>query len=182
MGIVPLHCAPPPSCKVAGRTHPPGSLRGQAACAPRGRPASRPQLPRERRLGRVGGRPGGLPAPASHRPPCRYSKLSDPANWLHVNATNGQISTAAVLDRESLYIKNNVYEATFLAADNGAPGGGERGPRRGWGAVLGRGHGRPGQPLPRSWEAGARAGAQGRWPRRAPGGWARGWGWDPSSA
>ncbi|XP_068843150.1 cadherin-4 isoform X2 [Capricornis sumatraensis] len=51
----------------------------------------------------------------------RYSKLSDPANWLHINATNGQISTAAVLDRESLYIKNNVYEATFLAADNGIP-------------------------------------------------------------
>lgn len=51
----------------------------------------------------------------------RYSKLSDPANWLHINATNGQITTAAVLDRESLYIKNNVYEATFLAADNGAP-------------------------------------------------------------
>uniref|UniRef100_A0A8C0LDG4 Cadherin-4 n=1 Tax=Canis lupus dingo TaxID=286419 RepID=A0A8C0LDG4_CANLU len=51
----------------------------------------------------------------------RYSKLSDPANWLHINATNGQITTAAVLDRESLYIKNNVYEATFLAADNGIP-------------------------------------------------------------
>lgn len=30
-----------------------------------------------------------------------------------------------MLDRESLYIKNNVYEATFLAADNGAPGGRE---------------------------------------------------------
>lgn len=52
-------------------------------------------------------------------PPCRYSKLSDPANWLHINASNGQITTAAVLDRESLYIKNNVYEATFMAADNG---------------------------------------------------------------
>nr|XP_054366207.1 cadherin-4 [Mirounga angustirostris] len=51
----------------------------------------------------------------------RYSKLSDPANWLHINATNGQITTAAVLDRESLYIRNNVYEATFLAADNGIP-------------------------------------------------------------
>ncbi|KAL0594549.1 Cadherin-4 [Plecturocebus cupreus] len=50
----------------------------------------------------------------------RYSKLSDPANWLHVNTTNGQITTAAVLDRESLYTKNNVYEATFLAADNAA--------------------------------------------------------------
>uniref|UniRef100_A0A8D0C2J2 Cadherin-4 n=1 Tax=Salvator merianae TaxID=96440 RepID=A0A8D0C2J2_SALMN len=51
----------------------------------------------------------------------RYSKLSDPANWLNINATNGQITTAAVLDRESAYIKNNVYEATFLAADNGRP-------------------------------------------------------------
>ncbi|NXY86229.1 CADH4 protein, partial [Alcedo cyanopectus] len=51
----------------------------------------------------------------------RYSKLSDPANWLNINATNGQITTAAVLDRESDYIKNNVYEATFLAADNGVP-------------------------------------------------------------
>ncbi|XP_070797225.1 cadherin-4 [Pituophis catenifer annectens] len=51
----------------------------------------------------------------------RYSKLSDPANWLNINATNGQIITAAVLDRESAYVKNNVYEATFLAADNGIP-------------------------------------------------------------
>ncbi|MGH0125261.1 UNVERIFIED_CONTAM: hypothetical protein FKN15_051695 [Acipenser sinensis] len=51
----------------------------------------------------------------------RYSKLSDPANWLNINATNGQITTTAVLDRESVYVKNNVYEATFLAADNGSP-------------------------------------------------------------
>lgn len=58
----------------------------------------------------------------SHAPVRRYSKLSDPASWLHMNATNGQVTTAAVLDRESLYIKNNVYEATFLAADNGTAG------------------------------------------------------------
>uniref|UniRef100_W5M867 Cadherin-4 n=1 Tax=Lepisosteus oculatus TaxID=7918 RepID=W5M867_LEPOC len=51
----------------------------------------------------------------------RYSKLSDPANWLNINATNGQIITTAVLDRESIYVKNNIYEATFLAADNGFP-------------------------------------------------------------
>ncbi|XP_033909789.1 cadherin-4-like isoform X1 [Acipenser ruthenus] len=51
----------------------------------------------------------------------RYSKLSDPANWLNINATNGQITTTAVLDRESVYVKNNVYKATFLAADNGSP-------------------------------------------------------------
>lgn len=71
----------------------------------------------------------------------RYSKLSDPANWLHINTTNGQITTAAVLDRESLYIKNNVYEATFLAADNGAPGSG--GLRLGACPSLGSTAGRP---------------------------------------
>lgn len=49
----------------------------------------------------------------------RYLKLSDPAHWLSINSTNGQITTAAVLDRESVYVKKNVYEATFLAADNG---------------------------------------------------------------
>ncbi|KAM3620868.1 uncharacterized protein V6R79_003096 [Siganus canaliculatus] len=51
----------------------------------------------------------------------RYSKLSDPANWLKINRTNGQITTMALLDRESMYVKNNVYEATFLAFDNGSP-------------------------------------------------------------
>lgn len=49
----------------------------------------------------------------------RYSKLSDPANWLKINRTNGRITTTAVLDRESPYMKKNVYEATFLAVDNG---------------------------------------------------------------
>lgn len=53
---------------------------------------------------------------------CRYSKLSDPANWLKINRTNGQITTMALLDRESIHVKNNVYEATFLAFDNGKSG------------------------------------------------------------
>jgi hypothetical protein len=62
----------------------------------------------------------GQPVPLTSKPLLhRYSKLADPASWLHINATNGQITTAAILDRESLYIKNNVYETTFLAADNG---------------------------------------------------------------
>ncbi|XP_038556351.1 cadherin-4-like [Micropterus salmoides] len=52
----------------------------------------------------------------------RYSKLSDPANWLKINRTNGQITTTALLDRESMYVKNNMYEATFLAFDNGKSG------------------------------------------------------------
>ncbi|XP_060766349.1 cadherin-4 isoform X1 [Neoarius graeffei] len=51
----------------------------------------------------------------------RYSKQSDPGNWLRINKTNGQITTTAILDRESPYVKNNVYEASFLAADNGSP-------------------------------------------------------------
>lgn len=79
---------------------------------------------------RVGWQPTGAGAPGQTRAPQplahprfslhRYSKLSDPASWLRMNATNGQVTTAAILDRESLYTKNNVYEATFLAADNGA--------------------------------------------------------------
>lgn len=45
--------------------------------------------------------------------------MSDPGRWLRINWTNGQITTRAVLDRESPYVKNNVYEAKFLAVDNG---------------------------------------------------------------
>ncbi|XP_015235652.1 PREDICTED: cadherin-4-like [Cyprinodon variegatus] len=51
----------------------------------------------------------------------RYSKLNDLANWLSINRTSGQIVTTGVLDRESVYVKNNIYEATFLAIDNGSP-------------------------------------------------------------
>ncbi|CAO2593348.1 Cdh2 [Lemmus lemmus] len=51
----------------------------------------------------------------------RYTKLSDPANWLKIDPVNGQITTIAVLDRESPNVKNNIYNATFLASDNGIP-------------------------------------------------------------
>ncbi|KAI1889191.1 hypothetical protein AGOR_G00176580 [Albula goreensis] len=51
----------------------------------------------------------------------RYSKLSDPANWLSIDPANGRIRTMAVLDRESPYVTNNLYNATFLATDNGIP-------------------------------------------------------------
>uniref|UniRef100_A0A673XK14 Cadherin 2, type 1, N-cadherin (neuronal) n=1 Tax=Salmo trutta TaxID=8032 RepID=A0A673XK14_SALTR len=34
---------------------------------------------------------------------------------------NGRISTIAVLDRESPYVKNNLYNITFMASDNGIP-------------------------------------------------------------
>lgn len=52
-------------------------------------------------------------------PFCRYTKLSDPANWLRIDPVNGQVTTIAVLDRESPHVKNNIYNATFLASDNG---------------------------------------------------------------
>ncbi|XP_063075436.1 cadherin-2-like [Engraulis encrasicolus] len=51
----------------------------------------------------------------------RYSKLSDPANWLRIDPNSGRITTIAVLDRESPYVSNNMYNATFLATDNGEP-------------------------------------------------------------
>ncbi|XP_070688101.1 cadherin-2-like [Pempheris klunzingeri] len=50
-----------------------------------------------------------------------YSKLYDPANWLEIDPVNGRISTIAILDRESPYVKNNLYNVTFMASDNGIP-------------------------------------------------------------
>uniref|UniRef100_A0A673X480 Cadherin 2, type 1, N-cadherin (neuronal) n=1 Tax=Salmo trutta TaxID=8032 RepID=A0A673X480_SALTR len=49
----------------------------------------------------------------------RYAKVFDPANWLKIDPVNGRISTIAVLDRESPYVKNNLYNITFMATDNG---------------------------------------------------------------
>lgn len=51
----------------------------------------------------------------------RYTKLSDPANWLRIDPVSGQVTTVAVLDRESPHVKNNIYNTTFLASDNGIP-------------------------------------------------------------
>lgn len=52
-------------------------------------------------------------------PPSRYSKMYDPANWLQIDPFNGRISTIAILDRESPYVKNNQYNVTFMATDDG---------------------------------------------------------------
>lgn len=51
--------------------------------------------------------------------PLRYSKLSDPANWLRIDPNTGRIKTIAILDRESPFVKNSLYNATFLATDSG---------------------------------------------------------------
>uniref|UniRef100_H3DCN1 Cadherin 2 n=1 Tax=Tetraodon nigroviridis TaxID=99883 RepID=H3DCN1_TETNG len=50
-----------------------------------------------------------------------YSKLSDPANWLRIDPNSGRITTIAILDRESPFVKNNLYNATFMALDDGKP-------------------------------------------------------------
>ncbi|XP_029688259.1 cadherin-2 [Takifugu rubripes] len=50
-----------------------------------------------------------------------YSKLSDPANWLRIDPNTGRITTIATLDRESSYVKNNLYNATFMGLDDGKP-------------------------------------------------------------
>ncbi|KAG5275563.1 hypothetical protein AALO_G00121740 [Alosa alosa] len=51
----------------------------------------------------------------------RYSKIFDPANWVKIDPLSGHISTIAILDRESPYVRNNYYNITFLATDNGIP-------------------------------------------------------------
>uniref|UniRef100_A0A672FJY4 Cadherin 2, type 1, N-cadherin (neuronal) n=1 Tax=Salarias fasciatus TaxID=181472 RepID=A0A672FJY4_SALFA len=51
----------------------------------------------------------------------RYSKVSDPAGWLDIDPVSGRVSTAAVLDRESPYVRDDRYNATFRATDDGTP-------------------------------------------------------------
>lgn len=51
--------------------------------------------------------------------PSRYAKMFDPASWLRIDPYNGRIYTTAVLDRESPYVMNNMYNATFVAVDDG---------------------------------------------------------------
>ncbi|XP_004067624.1 cadherin-2 [Oryzias latipes] len=51
----------------------------------------------------------------------RYSKVSDPANWLKIDSVKGEISTTAVLDRESPFLRNDYYNATFIAFDDANP-------------------------------------------------------------
>uniref|UniRef100_A0A3B5LAW2 Cadherin domain-containing protein n=1 Tax=Xiphophorus couchianus TaxID=32473 RepID=A0A3B5LAW2_9TELE len=51
----------------------------------------------------------------------RYSKIYDPASWLDIDPVYGRISTIAILDRESPFVKNNLYNVTFTASDNGIP-------------------------------------------------------------
>ncbi|XP_073706295.1 cadherin-13 [Garra rufa] len=51
----------------------------------------------------------------------RFAVLRDPADWLIVNPFKGNVTTRAILDRESPHVHNNQYTALFLATDNGNP-------------------------------------------------------------
>ncbi|XP_072278681.1 cadherin-1-like [Pyxicephalus adspersus] len=46
---------------------------------------------------------------------------NDPAGWLSVNPENGIITGNGQLDRESVFVKDNIYKAIILAVDNGSP-------------------------------------------------------------
>ncbi|TNN43109.1 Cadherin-2 [Liparis tanakae] len=50
-----------------------------------------------------------------------YIKGDDPANWVAVDRKTGKITTANLIDRESTFVKNNVYPVTVLAVDDGQP-------------------------------------------------------------
>ncbi|XP_061432030.1 cadherin-4-like isoform X1 [Lethenteron reissneri] len=53
----------------------------------------------------------------------RYGVLSDPAGWLIIDPKTGAITTKRPPDRESPFVVNNTYMATFIAVDPDSPGG-----------------------------------------------------------
>ncbi|XP_049436346.1 cadherin-2-like [Epinephelus fuscoguttatus] len=50
-----------------------------------------------------------------------YRKSYDPAGWITVDIKTGKITTTKIIDRESSYVKNNIYTVTIWAVDNGQP-------------------------------------------------------------
>ncbi|XP_054652797.1 cadherin-2A-like isoform X2 [Dunckerocampus dactyliophorus] len=50
-----------------------------------------------------------------------YMKGEDPADWVTVDTLTGAVTTSKILDRESLYVKDNIYKATVCAVDDGVP-------------------------------------------------------------
>lgn len=49
----------------------------------------------------------------------RYIKGDDPANLVTVDSNTGNITLSKTLDRESHFVKNNIYVTTVCAVDNG---------------------------------------------------------------
>lgn len=49
----------------------------------------------------------------------RFMKGHDPAGWVTVDQKTGEVTTAKLLDRESPYVKDGIYNVTVLVVDSG---------------------------------------------------------------
>ncbi|XP_070766908.1 cadherin-like protein 26 isoform X2 [Enoplosus armatus] len=50
-----------------------------------------------------------------------YIKGEDAADWVTVDPVTGRITTSQTVDRESPFVKDNIYKVTIYAVDNGKP-------------------------------------------------------------
>ncbi|KAM4562238.1 cadherin-like protein 26 isoform 2-T3 [Odontesthes bonariensis] len=50
-----------------------------------------------------------------------YIKGEDPADWVTVDPETGKITTSKIPDRESTFVKDDIYLVTVYAVDNGEP-------------------------------------------------------------
>uniref|UniRef100_A0A674A8Z2 Cadherin 26, tandem duplicate 2 n=1 Tax=Salmo trutta TaxID=8032 RepID=A0A674A8Z2_SALTR len=57
----------------------------------------------------------------NHANTFKYVKGKDPCDCVAVDAKTGKITTTKILDRESPYVKDNVYQVTVFAIDDGQP-------------------------------------------------------------
>nr|XP_055039585.1 cadherin-like protein 26 isoform X1 [Misgurnus anguillicaudatus] len=55
------------------------------------------------------------------KPVLQYTLEQDPAGWLRVNATTGEIFVKKPLDRESSYVKNGTYTVTVIVTEKDDP-------------------------------------------------------------
>lgn len=49
----------------------------------------------------------------------RYKKLNDPKGWITIDEISGSIITSKILDREAMAPRNELYNITVLAIDQG---------------------------------------------------------------